>query len=296
MKSFVTYYFVKAILNFFSFFPLPFNHGIGKFIGLCLYAFNSRARQISEINIRTCMPELSLDQQQKLVKNSLLELGKTISELGPVWLWKTDKIFAHLQVEGKEIVQSAINENKGVILITPHIGCWEMAGLYVGKQWSCLNLYHPPKIISLEHFILHARGRTGAKIVATQKKGLAILLKSLRSGHVTGILPDQTPKDRNSGTFAPFFGRPALTINLVSSLVKKTGAEVFMCYVKRLPEGQGYILRFQKTQTGIDSPDNLTSATALNQSVEQLIKQAPEQYLWSYKRFKQVAEGLQEIY
>ena len=213
-----------------------------------------------------------------------------------MWLWKTEKLFQYLQIEGKELVQAAIDDNKGVILITPHLGCWEMAGLYVGKQWACSNLYQAPKIKSLESIIRFGRSRSGASLVATDKRGLSTLLKALRAGEVTGILPDQTPKERNNGTFAPFFGRPALTINLVSSLARKSKAAVFMCFAQRLPDGKGYKLSFCNTQSNIDNKDNLISATALNQSVEQLIKQAPEQYLWSYKRFKQVADGLQEIY
>jgi Kdo2-lipid IVA lauroyltransferase/acyltransferase len=296
MKSAIVYYFVKIILQFFSLLPLAVNHTLGKYLGLCLYFFNTQARKISKINIQTCLPDLSVDKQQQLVKNSLIEFGKNITEIGPLWLWKTDKLFQYLQVEGQELIQTAINNNKGVILITPHLGCWEMAGLYVGKQWSCSNLYQAPKIKSLEPIIRSARERSGADLVATGNRGLGALLKSLRAGKVTGILPDQTPKDKANGTFAPFFGRPALTINLLSSLARKSQAEVFMCFAQRLSDGKGYVLRFQKTQAEIDNKDNLISATALNQSVEQLIKQAPEQYLWSYKRFKQVADGLQEIY
>jgi len=296
MKSSIIYYLVKFVLTLFSLLSLPANHSLGKSIGSILYYFNTQARKISEINIQTCLPELTPDKQQQLVKNSLIEFGKNVTELGPLWLWKTDKIFQSLQVEGQELIQTAVDNNKGVILITPHLGCWEMAGLYVGKQWSCSNLYQAPKIKSLGPIIRSARERSGADLVATDKRGLAALLKSLRAGKVTGILPDQTPKVKANGTFAPFFGRPALTINLLSSLARKSQAEVFMCFAQRLADGKGYVLRFEKTQPDIDNKENLISTTALNQSVEQLIRQAPEQYLWSYKRFKQVADGLEEIY
>jgi len=296
MKSSIIYYLVKLILKLFSLLSLSANHNLGKFIGLFLYYLNTQVRKISEINIQTCLPELTPDEQQQLVKNNLIEFGKNVTELGPLWLWNPDKVFKYLQVEGSDLIQTAINNKKGVIIITPHLGCWEVAGLYAGKQWSCSNFYQVPKIKSLEPIIRSGRSRSGADLIATDKRGLAALLKALRSGQVTGILPDQTPKDRNNGTFAPFFGRPALTINLVSSLARKSQAEVFMCFARRLAEGKGYQLHFYQAKTGIDNKDNLISTTALNQSVEQLIRYAPEQYLWSYKRFKQVADGLQEIY
>lgn len=296
MKSVLVYYFVKIILQFFALFPLSVNHSVGKLIGLSLYFFNTRARKTTEINIHTCLPELSLDKQQQLVKNSLLELGKNITELGPVWLWKTDKILKYLQIEGDELVLAAMQEKRGVILVTPHLGCWEMAGLYVGFKFQCTSIYQSPKINSLDPILRHARERSGGKLLSADNRGLMALLKALRAGRAIGMLPDQTPKELNSGSYAPFFGRPALTINLLPSLAKKSGAAVFICFAKRLPDGRGYFLKFYQAQKGIDSKDNLISATALNQSVEKQIRQAPEQYLWSYKRFKQVAEGLQEIY
>ena len=296
MKSTLLYYLVKAILSFLALFPLPINHKLGALIGSALYIFNTQARKISEINIQTCMPELSSDKQIKLVKNSLIELGKSLTELGPIWLWKSEKVFSHLQIEDKAIVQSALKNERGVIIITPHLGCWEIAGLYLGLQWPTSIFYQSPKIKSLEPIFRDARARSGAHLLATDKRGLSALLKALRGGEITGILPDQTPKQLSSGTFAPFFGRPALTINLISKLAIKSNCIVLMGFAKRLPNGQGYVLRFQQTQPGIDSSDALTATTALNQSVEQMIRQAPEQYLWNYKRFKKVPDGIDKIY
>lgn len=296
MKTSVIYYLVKIILQLFSLLSLPANHRLGKVIGLFLYAFNTKARQISDINIRTCFPQLSDKEHKILLKKNIIELGKTISELGPVWFWQADKMLKSLRIENEEIVLQALQEKRGVILITPHLGCWEMAGLYVGFKFQCTTLYQSPKIKSLDPILRHARERAGGKLLAADNRGIAALVKTLRIGKAIGMLPDQTPKELSSGTFSPFFGRPALTINLVSSLARKSKAAVFMCFVKRLPEGKGYILHFYNTSADIDNQDNLIATTALNQSVEQLIKQAPEQYLWSYKRFKQVADGLQEIY
>ncbi len=296
MKSSLIYYVTKIFLYLFSLLPLSWNHRIGAFIGWLIFLSNGSARRISTINIRTCFPLLSANKQDKLVKNSLIELGKVITELGIIWLWKSERILKKMTVEGDDIVSAAVAKKQGVILITPHLGCWEMSGLYVGKRWNSLTFYQSPKIESLDPIIRNARERSGAKLLKADNRGFITLIKGLRNGQVTGFLPDQTPKDRKNGSFSPFFGRPALTMNMVSSLARKSGASVFMCFVKRLPRGEGYHLQFMDICAGIDSDDNVIATTALNQSVEKLINLAPEQYLWSYKRFKQVPDGLGEIY
>lgn len=296
MKATILYYLIKLILSLLALLSLPTNHKLGTILGKGLYFFNTKARKISEINISLCMPELSADEQSILVKNSLIELGKSISELGAIWLWNIKKLFSHLQVEGESIVQAAIKDEQGVIILSPHIGCWEIVGLYLGQQWQTPLFYQPPKIKSLDSIIQNARTRSGGHLLATNKRGLGDLLKALKAGKVTGILPDQTPKKLNSGTFAPFFNQPALTINLISKLAKKSNAIVLMTFATRLPNGEGYVLHFQQSQLGVDSADALIATTALNQSVEQIINQLPEQYLWSYKRFKKVPEGLDKNY
>ncbi|MFK5984909.1 MAG: lysophospholipid acyltransferase family protein [Pseudomonadota bacterium] len=296
MKSSLIYYLTKAILIFFSWFSLPVNHYFGKLLGKLFYFFNNPAKKISSINIRACFPQLTDQEHQLMLKKNMIELGKTMTELGPVWLWPAEKILQQLHVEGEELVLAALQEKRGVILITPHLGCWEMSGLYVGYRFKCTSIYQSPKINSLDPILRQARERGGGKLLSADNRGLAALLKALRKGQAIGMLPDQTPKELSSGTFAAFFKRPALTINLLASLARKSGAAVFICFANRQAKGQGYKLHFYPAEADIDSKDNLISARALNQSVELLINQAPEQYLWSYKRFKQVAQGLDKIY
>ncbi len=296
MKSTLIYYLTKALLHFLASLSLPLNHKLGELLGKGAYVFNSKARKISEINIKTCMPDLSAEQQADLVRKALIELGKSLTELGPMWLWDTEKLFSYLQVEGRGVAQAAINNNQGVILATPHLGCWEIAGLYLGHQWTTSIFYQSPKVKSLDPIFRNARARSGANLLATDKKGLIALLRALKKGKSIGILPDQTPKQLSSGTFAPFFGRPTLTINLISQLVKKTDAIVLVGFAERLKNGQGYLLRIQQGEAGIDSSNPLTATTALNKTVEKLIAIAPEQYLWNYKRFKKYPEGVEKLY
>ncbi len=288
---------IKIVLHFFALLPLPLNHRIGSWLGLALYYFKSRAWQISQINIQLCFPQKTANEQEKILKHSLIELGKQFTEMGPMWLWSPEKTLSLLtQVSGKEHMEAAMQANKGVLLLTPHLGCWEIAGLYLGANIPVTILYSRPKIKVLDAIVRNARIRSGAQLVAADVSGVKAIFKTLRQGNGTGILPDQNPDDSNSGVFAPFFGIQTLTMTFISKLASKTGAAIVIGYAERLPGGQGYHLHIRAADPGIASPDAYISACALNKTVERYIKEVPAQYQWSYKRFKKRPPGEAKLY
>jgi Kdo2-lipid IVA lauroyltransferase/acyltransferase len=132
-------------------------------------------------------------------------------------------------------------------------------------------------------------------LVATDTRGVRRLLQALRDGRAVGILPDQDPGDEG-GRFAPFFGHPANTMLLLSRLAMRSGAPVFLLYAERLPRGRGYRLHFQRLSEAIGREPLDDSLAALNGAVEQAIRRRPEQYLWSYRRFKRQPPGYPPFY
>jgi len=277
--------------------PLRLNHIIGSWIGLALYYLKGSSWRISKINIQACFPELDNQGQETILKNSLIELGKQFTEMGPMWLWSPEKTLSLLkQVSGKEHMDAAMQTGKGVFLITPHLGCWEIAGLYLGANIPVTILYSRPKIQALDEIVRTSRIRSGATLVAADASGVKSIFKTLRNGNGTGILPDQNPDDINSGVFAPFFGIPTLTMTFISKLASKTGAAIVIGYAERLPKGQGYHLHIRQADPKIADADPLVSATALNRTVEKYIREVPSQYQWSYKRFKKRPEGEEKFY
>ncbi|MBF0264597.1 MAG: lysophospholipid acyltransferase family protein [Gammaproteobacteria bacterium] len=279
-----------------SVFSVAMNHRIGALLGYIFYYSHSKFRKFAEINLTLCFPHLSETDRQSLLKNNMIELGKSITELGFVWTWPIDKLLKLIKVTGIEQAQQAIKDGHGVIILTPHLGCWEMAGYTMGKLLPITNFYQTPKLKGVDKILQQVRTRSGAKTVSANRKGLVFLLKELKNAKATGILPDQTPKDRNSGVFAPFFGQAALTMTLVAGLVQKTQAKVFIGYAKRLPNGKGYQFDLQLADERLADSNPEIAASTLNKEVEKLINQTPEQYLWNYKRFKQVPEGKKSPY
>ena len=280
---------IKLLLHGMALLPLRAAHSIGAVIGRLMWRFDRRGRQTALRNLALCFPELELPAQRKLAKQSMNETGKNMAELGAIWLWPVDKTLGLItQVSGNEWLEQAFAEKRGVILLSPHLGCWELIGLY--RPMLCL--YRPPRMQQLDSMLRKARTRNDTRLAATDVKGVRSILQELKRGGMTGILPDQDPGPGN-GQFAPFFGQQANTMTLVSKLASKSKARVGFAYAERLEKGQGYHLHFIPASEEIYGDNSLSY---MNQQLEQLIRCLPSQYLWSYKRFKTRPEGERDLY
>lgn len=289
------YQIFRIMLKTLALLPLRLNHAIGAMIGWLLYAFPNELKQTALINLRLCLPEYHHQQLKKLLRQTLIETGKSFTELGPVWMWPTHKILATVsKVENLALVQDALKQQRGLIILTPHLGCWELNGLYCADIFPVTSLYRPPRIASIEQLLTKARQRTGATLVPTNTSGVKALYAAIHRKEIVGILPDQDAGD--SGVYVPFFGVETNTVKLIPRLIHKTGSPVLMVYAQRLPRGQGYVIHFRQPDENIYSADLKVAATAMNRSVEQCIRQHMSQYQWSYKRFKRNAEGAASPY
>ncbi|MGI9289227.1 MAG: lysophospholipid acyltransferase family protein [Pseudomonadales bacterium] len=286
---------IITLLTLLAKLPLRFNRRLGVLVGDCLWFSRSRSRKVTEKNLQLCMPHLPATERTALARRSLQEFGKTTTEMGAVWLWPAARTMALIQrVHGRELLEHSIDQQHGVIVLAPHIGNWEVLGLFLGNGYAFTALYQPPKSTALDALILRARGRNGTQLAPTNRRGVMALLKALQRGEVVGILPDQVPAPE-SGLFAPYFGVPALTMTLVSSLLKKTNARVVCAYAKRLPHG-GFDIFFEPADESIYDEDATCSLQGLNRSIETCVRKLPEQNQWEYKRFKKRPEGEEPVY
>ena len=287
---------IKFILYVCAYLPLPIIHGIGVCIGWGLLIFPNRARQTSAINIALCWPERSTREQRILLRQSLRETGKTIIETSALWLRSGENALRLIKhVDGNELVEQAIAKGSGAILATPHLGAWEAAGLYGSAQFKITCLYRPLKMQELENLVITARNRLGGNYVPATGKGIRAVYKALDQGGVVAMLPDQEPQ-AGTGIFAPFFGISAYTMVFLARLAARTDAPVIFSWCERLSWGRGYHLHF-RAMPASEQPANLeTAVAAINQAVEMCVRECPEQYQWSYRRFKTRPEGEMSFY
>jgi Kdo2-lipid IVA lauroyltransferase/acyltransferase len=273
--------------------PMSLIHRLGAGLGLLVTRWPNRQRRNALMNIALCLPHLSRDEQRRLRDRNLREFGKTYCEIGYLWLRPTEQVLSLVrEIRGAELLRR--EPGKGLIVLSPHIGAWELAGLYLATQGPTAIFYKPQKY--LDALIRAARGRSGAELAPITAKGIRVLVQALERGDYVGILPDQEPKSDKGAVFAPLFGIPAFTMLLVNRLARRTGAPVIFMFAERLPRDGGFRLHCIRAPKGIDSEDDVVAATALNQGIEQCVMTCPEQYVWPYKRFRRRPEGMDKVY
>jgi KDO2-lipid IV(A) lauroyltransferase len=265
--------------------PLPLLHGAGVTLGWIVYMLSPRYRKYLKLNLDTAGL-----RGFRLRCAAITESGKGAMELPAVWLRPHERVVKLVVgATGWERVEAAAKLGKGVIMVAPHLGSWEMTGQYIAGRIPVTVMYSPPKMKLLEPFMQAGRNRgTAMKSVPADLGGVRALLRVLRHGGAIGVLPDQVP-GVGDGEWVEFFGRPAYTMTLISRLVEQTGATALICYSERLPWGRGY--RFVVEPMLAPRPPE-SHVRALNRSVEQAIRRRPEQYLWGYNRYK-VPAGVQ---
>ncbi len=269
-------------LSLCSILPLKTNHLLGSFIGLFLYLFNSDTKRVTSQNIKICLPHFSTIEQQSLIKKSLIETGKNLTESGLIWnqdFAKNSKLVRN--INGIDLIESS---NKTILLV-PHIGCWEITGRVLADSREVTFMYKPLKNKKQNDYLFKRRNQGNLSMATADKAGVIQIQRALKNGQLVGILPDQDPGE-DGGIIAPFFNKEVNTMTLLVRLAKKHDAQVLMFWANRLEDGRGYDLNLEPININFDSDDILEQVTTMNTAIEDLIKRLPEQYMWSYRRFK----------
>ncbi|MDH5518201.1 MAG: lysophospholipid acyltransferase family protein [Gammaproteobacteria bacterium] len=289
---------LKSLFRLTSVMSLPIAHRIGRFFGWLLIRLPNKSKTVAKKNIELCFPELTAQQQKTLLDSSLIESGKTLAEMGIIWLANSERVLSMItSVEGERHLQDAVKQNKGVLLAMPHIGSWELVNLFVARHYPVTSLYKPQKYPSVDSIIKQARQRTGATLVPTDTAGVRAVTKALKSGQLIVILPDQQPYlHLKNGVFADFFATPAYSMTLMSKLAAKLDSEIIYAYSKRQANGKGFTLVFTPASENNCKQDIQHSVELMNKDIETVIRDCPEQYQWTYKRFKSRPAGLKRFY
>ena len=261
-------------------------YGFARLVAFLAWHSNSDMRRITELNLGYCFPAMPEDERKVLAKRSLFETACVAVEMPAYFFNDPENDLKKIaSVQGGELIDEAIAAGNGVIILAPHIGNWEYLGRYLTKHYDCQFMFKPGKHAFINTLMTSVRSQAGAELIPTNKLGVIKLLKHLKRGGLSGILPDQVPDQVEARVTAPFYGQLAPTMTLVSSFAKKPNIKVIAGVAIRLPNKQFEVV-FQPVDDKLYSKDVAVSATALNAAVEGLITLAPAQYQWEYKRFK----------
>ena len=274
--------------------PLVWARMLGRAVGAGLYHLNGRMRRVAIRNLELAYPGWAPSRRRVVARQSVQSTGELMSEMGRVWAQPWEKTAALFEVDGLGCVTEPLASRQGVIILAPHLGNWELLGMHLATLGNLVALYEPIPLKKLDQLVHRGRQCTGGKLVPTTPRGIAELVRSVRAGGITGILPDQVPTDENAGLNAPFFGVDCFTASLASNLIRKSGAAPVMGTVLRTKKGFRAVYR--PAETGVQSDDALEALSAINLGVEKLIAGNERQYQWQYKRFRCRPKGLVDHY
>lgn len=268
------------LLRLFSRLPLPLLHNLGALFGWLTWLASPTYRR----RMRDNMHQAGLAAAGGA---AIAEAGKSVFELPFVWGRPVADVLSSVhQVRGVEIVREAQEQGHPILFLTPHLGCFEILGPFLGSRRPLTALYRPSKLAWVEEWIRRGRGRS-VTLASADRSGVRLLLAAIKRKEAVILLPDQVP-GKGEGIWAPFFGRPAYTMTLAARLTEIDGVVPILAFAERLHYGAGYRLHFlalPKPLTG----DLATRVAQLNAEIEAMIRRCPEQYLWSYNRHKRPA-------
>lgn len=283
-------YLLYLLLRLLALLPLRVLHGIGSGLGRLLLWRRGRMVRNTAVNLRIARPQLDGAGQEALLREVMIESGRSVSEIVKVWGAGAERALELVrEVRGAALLDAALAAGKGVIIAAPHLGCWELLNYWLCRRTPMAILYRPPRIAAIEGLLRKVRGALAPEQVRADGAGVRILYKRLAAGGTVGILPDQKPR-AGEGQFAPFFGREALTMVLLPRLAARTGATVLFAFAERLPRGIGYRIHLLPAPPGLADADLGIACRALNQGVQNCVELAFAQYQWQYKRYS--ADGL----
>ena len=266
------------ILRLISRLPLGLVHLLGGWLGRLIYLLSPTYRRHLGENMAQAGIEPTLRGA------AVAEAGKQMLELSRIWLRTLEDAKAQVvEAEGWEHVVAAQAAGKGIIFLTPHLGCFEITAQYYAAFGDITVLYREPRQAAIRELILTGRKREHLHLAPADISGVRSLIKALRKGQAVGMLPDQAPKV-GEGLWLNFFGRPAYTMTLAARLTE-TGATSLMAWGERLPGGRGYRLHIRPPLKSFEGA-TVDRAQQINLEIEALVRECPTQYLWGYNRYK----------
>jgi Kdo2-lipid IVA lauroyltransferase/acyltransferase len=273
---------LKIGLNTIAVLPLAAVQVLGSLLGILAYVGSKQYRSLFRPQYESVVNARKLP----------LELWKAIRASGmlfsdSLWIWRNPKKALQLvEVQNWDLVESAINEGHGLVMLTPHLGGFEIIPRVLAQHFPATILYRPSRQEWLNEVVEEGRSYPNMHFVPTNLHGVRQMTRALTRGEAIGILPDQVPSG-GEGVWVPFFGRPAYTTPLPARLANRNSTPVIMFTAKRKGIGNGWLM--QATRLAPFSEDASVAAAELNVAIENAVLVAPEQFIWSYNRYKHPA-------
>lgn len=271
---------LKLLFALLSHAPLVLLHAVGAALGCLVWLLSSTYRRRFSENSRQAGYAFSA------VRSAIAHAGRMSMELPRLWLGPTPP----LQWRGEDHVRAAYESGRGVLVLTPHMGCFEIVAQALAARFGASHapitvLYRPSRQPALQEVMVGSRARQHLHTAPTTLAGVRQMLRALKQGQAVGLLPDQVPPE-GMGLWIDTFGKPAYTMTLAARLAQQSGATLVLAWGERLSWGRGYRVHFFPFKQSL-STDLAEATLQINQAIEGVIRACPSQYLWGYARYKE---------
>lgn len=282
-----------ALLWLFHWLPLGTQAAIGNFVGWLAFHFADRRKRIARRNLELCFPEKTPAEIQTLLKKNLQASTRAALEHG-LLVWSSEtRLKKLIRFEDEAHLQAHMG--RPLILLAPHFVGLDMGGVRMTAHTRIASMYSRSRSVAVDHYLLHARSRFNQTLLVSKHEGIRPVIGAIRSGLPFYYLPDQDA-GRNESIFVPFFGIPAATLPTLGRLAKVTGAQVVPAITRQLPGGKGYVMKFYPPWKNFPTGHIEADTRRMNAFIEDRIREMPEQYLWTHRRFKTRPEGQPSLY
>lgn len=273
--------------------PWPLLSLLGTLLGGLAYFVAIRPRRVALVNVGLCFPNMPIKVRRRLVRRHFVAIGQNALAVARLWWAPSCELEARVRIVDRSHYDEALRGGRNIILLAPHFLGLEVGGLRVSVERPCISMYRPPKTVLADALLLRRR-RFGA-ILWRNDAPLRSLIRHIREGRPFYYLPDLDPGDAGF-VWAPFFGVPTPTLTALARIARLTDAVVLPCFTRKLPGAQGFEVTIGPPLTPFPTEDALADASCMNAAIEEGIRRMPEQYLWTYKRFKRVRVGDRSVY
>ena len=273
------------LLHFFGRQPILFSRFYARILaGIVNLLHISKTSKTIRLNIEICLPQLSKQERERITRAAIRNELQSYMEFFSIWGSSTQKNISRIrQIHGEHLVHEALAEGKGLVLIVPHFGTWEIMNAWFAQHTQMTIMYKPIKNPDADDFVREARSREQAHLVPTDESGVRQIFKALKQGGTTVILPDHTP--HIGGEMIDYFGIPLASSNLSAKLIQKTKARSLLLYAMR-NESDDFDMFIEPMDEQIYQGSANDGTRIIHQALEHLIERFPQHYHWSYKRFK----------
>ena len=287
---------VVGFLRLFALLPWRAVQGSGRFIGWLMWKLPNRSREVARINLSRCFPELEAAERERLLGQSLQQIGMAFTESACAWIWPADKTLRLVkEVQGLEVLEQALASGKGVVGITSHLGNWEVLNHFYCAQCKPIIFYRPPKLKAVDDLLQRQRVQLGNKVAPSTREGIISVIKEVRKGGAVGIPADPEPSE-GAGVFVPFLGTKALTSKFVPGMLTGGKAVGVFLHALRLDDGSGYKVILEAAPPAMYDEDVEVAVAAMSGVIERYVRNWPSQYMWTMKRFKKRPAGEKRWY